>query len=55
MIAHDVLTSQSGSYFGVDSYGAPLFTWFSTPSYDDVPDTTRAPKVGNTYGIYLHR
>lgn len=53
-IAQNAVVSTTGSYFGVDAVGAPLFSWSSAPSHDYFPDSTRGIRVNETYGVYLH-
>jgi hypothetical protein len=52
-IAQDLFNPSDGSYFGVDSTGAPVFAWLpqGLACCDQYPDVTHALRVGNLYGI----
>jgi hypothetical protein len=60
-IAQNILNPSNGSYFGVNSFGDPLFGWAATvppgvplTGSDFFPDSTRALHVGDSYGINLY-
>ena len=52
-IAQNGFFPTTGSYFGVNSAGAPLFVWNSTPYSDMFPGSPISLQVFNAYGINL--